>query len=121
MAKHYKLGKKGEKIALFHLKQKGYQILEKNWRKDKKEIDIIAKKNNIIVFIEVKTRSTEYYGEASEAVNTKKQKNLIDAAEEYIEQKNLDMEIRFDIISVYILGNKTKLFHIEDAFNDTLL
>ena len=116
MAEHIKTGKTGEKIAVKFLQSKAYDILETNWRTGHKEIDIIAKQNENIIFIEVKTRKSEYYEKPYEAVTRKKQELLIDAAEVYLEKNNLDVDIRFDIISILLINNKTKIEHIENAF-----
>ncbi|NQY66546.1 MAG: YraN family protein [Flavobacteriales bacterium] len=119
MAKHYDLGIQGEKVALAELEKNGYEILETNWRYDKAEIDIIATKDNFLVIAEVKTRSSINYGSPSEAVNITKENNLIKATEAYINEKDLDMECRFDIISVIIDGEKITLEHLEGAFTPT--
>lgn len=116
MAHHTDLGKKGENIAAGHLKGKGYKILERNWRYGKDEIDIIAETEMFIVFVEVKTRSTNYFGEPEESVTDKKQQFIIRAADEYVIQKEIDKEVRFDIVSIIIESNKQTIRHIEDAF-----
>jgi putative endonuclease len=110
------LGKKGEEIALKYLLKKGYALYEKNWRFRHKEVDIIASDGKDLVFVEVKTRSNEWYGSPEEAVDNRKQKYLIDAAEEYITSKNLDVNVRFDIISIILKPNYQSIDHIEDAF-----
>jgi len=120
MAKHYELGKKGESIAATHLIGKGYKIIKRNWRYGKDEIDIIAEIEDFIVFVEVKTRSTGYFGDPEQAVDDKKERFIIRAADEYIIQKDINKEARFDIISIIIEGNKQSIRHIEDAFYPTL-
>ena len=116
MSEHIKLGKQGESIAVEYLKSRGYKILEMNWRTRHKEIDIIALDKNEIVFIEVKTRKNNYFGDPEEAVNLKKQKFLINAAENYIISNKIDLEVRFDIISVIGDSNKYNINHIKEAF-----
>jgi putative endonuclease len=116
MSEHIKLGKKGELIAIEYLKSRGYKILEMNWRTRHKEIDIIALDKNEIVFIEVKTRKNNYFGDPEEAVNLKKQKFLINAAENYIISNKIDLDARFDIISVIGEGSKYNINHIKEAF-----
>lgn len=117
MLKHTEIGTNGEQIAAIFLKNKGYLILEINWRTGKKEIDIIAENADSIVFIEVKTRSNFNYGFPEEAVTESKKKLLKLAAEEYFEQKQLNKNIRFDIISILQQGKNTKeIIHFEDAF-----
>ncbi|MEZ5199070.1 MAG: YraN family protein [Bacteroidales bacterium] len=120
MAEHSDLGKKGEDIATRYLAGKGYQIIERNWRTGKDEIDIIAEKDKKLIIVEVKTRSTSSYGEPEESVTIHKQRFLIRAANEYVNSKEVDNEIRFDIISIIIESNKQTIRHIEDAFYPTL-
>jgi len=120
MAEFHELGKSGEEIAIGHLRQLGYDILEQNWRKGSFEVDIIAQKGKTLVIAEVKTRSTNYFGEPEEFVTKTKQRNLIKAANGYIYENNLEVETRFDIISVLIKGGQYKVHHIEDAFYPTL-
>jgi putative endonuclease len=120
MAEHNDLGRKGEEIAAAFLTEKGYQILEKNWRQWRNEIDIIAVDGKHLVIVEVKTRQSAFFGEPETAVTREKQKALIRAANAYIRYKNLDHEVRFDIISVIIAKEKEKIHHIEDAFYPVL-
>lgn len=108
-------GSYGEKIARDHLIENKYQILEQNLRNNLGEIDIIAKKDNIIVFIEVKSRSTINYGFPYEAVNYRKQSKIINVANTYIKLKKLkDYQFRFDIIEIFLKSKKIN--HIENAF-----
>ena len=116
MPEHIELGKRGELIAIEYLESKGYKILENNWRTNRKEIDIIAIDNNEIVFIEVKTRRNNHYGDPEEAVDMKKQKHLINAAEDYIFSNKIDLDTRFDIISVIYDGRNHSINHIKEAF-----
>ena len=120
MAKHYDLGKKGEETAANYLSEQGYQILERNWRFGKDEIDIIAEHDNFLVIVEVKTRSSSFYGNPEEAVDEQKQRLLIRAANEYVIQKEIDLEVRFDIFSIIIESDKQTINHIKDAFYPTL-
>lgn len=115
--KHIALGKKGEDKAVLHLTQTGYRILHRNWSSEKLEIDIIALKDDIVVFIEVKARSTSKYGWPEEAITKAKAKNLIEAAELYLEDQNLENEIRFDIISLVQQNSSFTLQHFIDAIN----
>lgn len=107
----------GEEFASSYLKDNGYEILERNWKFGREEIDIIAKKNDTLVIAEVKTRTGNFFGEPEEFVNRQKQRLLIKAANAYVERKNIDMEVRFDIISIIVSGSKKKINHLEDAFN----
>ena len=116
MAKHNELGKKGELIARKFLEAKGFKILETNWRHEKDELDIIVKDDDELVIIEVKTRSTSYFGDPSEAVGKAKEEFIIRAAEAYIEIHDLNMDMRFDIISIITNSNEEIIEHIKDAF-----
>ncbi len=116
MAKHIDLGKKGEKLAADFLINIGYKIIDLNWRLDKDEIDIIAKDGDELVIVEVKTRSTNYFGYPEESVDYRKEKFLIRATETYLEEKKIDSETRFDIIAIIIDDKATTIDHIKDAF-----
>ena len=116
MAEHNDFGKLGEELAVDYLTGKGYEILERNWRNIHKEIDIIAKDGKFLVIVEVKTRQTDEYGEPDIAVTRKKQRMLIAAANAYITRKGLDMETRFDIISIVFNDGEPVIDHIVDAF-----
>ena len=116
MSTHNELGVKGEILACEYLQEKGYTILEINWRFARAEIDIIAKQNQIIVFVEVKTRSTDFFGFPETAVDAAKQKNMAMAAEEFLEQQNIETDVRFDVISIVMKNNIPDIHHIEDAF-----
>jgi len=116
MATHNELGELGEEIATQFLLKKKYKILDRNWRWRKKELDIIAIDKEFLVFIEVKTRKFGSLENPKDAVTKKKQKFIIEGANAYIEAKNIEKEVRLDIISVLIKGNKHIIEHIEDAF-----
>ncbi len=116
MAQHNELGKAGEQQAQWFLRKKGYSLLETNWRHEKDEVDIIALDKNELVIVEVKTRSTGYFGDPEEAVTPRKARNLIRAAEAYVETKNLDCDVRFDIVAIVLKNGKTTIRHIENAF-----
>ncbi len=116
MGLHNELGKKGEQIALKHLENQGYKILEKNWFYQKAEIDIIAQKNDVLAVIEVKTRSSIEFGSPESFVSKSKIKLLSKAINAYIEQNNLDLEVRFDIISILLKNEDPIVEHIENAF-----
>ncbi|MBN2613509.1 MAG: YraN family protein [Bacteroidales bacterium] len=106
-------GRQGEEVAKLFLENKGYKILETNWRFDHKEIDIIALKDKEIVFVEVKARKNSRFGEPEEAVDEKKQQRLIEAAEAYLSGNDMDFEARFDVISII---NNTEIKHFPYAF-----
>ncbi|NQX80660.1 MAG: YraN family protein [Flavobacteriaceae bacterium] len=115
--KSHELGKEGEKMAVEYLLEKGYIILEKNWRYLKAEVDIIAQINEVLVIVEVKTRSSDYWNTPEKAVGYKKINMLMTAIDYYVQKKDMDVEVRFDIIA--IIKNKKAFYinHIENAFN----
>lgn len=116
MAEHNELGEKGEQLAIKHLLKKGYTIKEKNYRYLKAEVDIIARKDDILVAVEVKTRSSEYFGDPQDFVNPKKIKLLVSAIDHYVIENDLDVEVRFDIIAIINKKSTFTIEHIEDAF-----
>lgn len=117
MAKHNEIGKAGEIAARNFLENKGYTVLEANWRFHRAEVDLIAKDGNILVFVEVKTRSSEAFGKPESFVDARKQRFLAEAASAYMEQIGHNWEIRFDIVSVLLEpGAEALLEHFEDAF-----
>ncbi len=121
MAIQQEVGKRGEQIAIDYLTEKGYRILEHNWYFRRKEIDIIAEKDDFLVIIEVKSRSVGFQENPRDAVNIKKQKFLIQAANAYVYKFDIELEVRFDIITVVFFNeHEYKLKHIDDAFYPTL-
>lgn len=109
-------GKEGEYIAKKYLISKDYVILETNYRNKIGEIDLIARENDILVFAEVKTRTSIDYGYAFEAVDHRKQRKIINTSLVYIKYKNYrDTQVRYDIIEVYLTDNP-KINHLENAF-----
>lgn len=116
MSKASELGKQGEQIAMSHLQELGYEILELNWICDHLEIDIIAKDGNELVIVEVKTRGTASYEHPVEAVSNQKVRFLVNAAEAYIFEKNSLLETRFDVISIVFYGSGFQVEHYKNAF-----
>jgi putative endonuclease len=117
MSKHSKIGVKGEQIAADFLLNKGYIIIHRNWRSGKKEIDIIASKDGVLVIAEIKTRTNFDFGFPEEAVNRKKQQFLKSAAEVFIDGNPQYGYVRFDIISILMDGDVVKeIMHFEEAF-----
>jgi putative endonuclease len=117
MAIHNDLGRKGESIAKAHLETSGYEIMDENWVFGKAEIDLIAYKDKTIIFTEVKTRTGNAFGEPEGFVDARKQRLLVQAADEYIYLMNHQGEVRFDIIAILFNHNNSyTLKHIEDAF-----
>lgn len=124
MAEHNEFGKWGEDEAARFLERKGYSILERDWKWGKRDLDIIAvtEDRQTLVFVEVKTRSSEDLQEPEEAVDNAKMKNLAIAANAYVKAMNAMQDIRFDIVS--IIGKRKcleRIEHIEDAFNPLLI
>lgn len=117
MAKHLETGKKGEEIAGDFLQSQGFKILEKNWRYRRLEVDLIAMDSDVLVFVEVKTRSNAFFGQPEEFVDKKKEEHLARAAAEYMHQIKHDWAIRFDVVSVILENeNKWEVKHLRDAF-----
>ncbi|WP_299520611.1 YraN family protein [Winogradskyella sp.] len=116
MAQHNELGKKGEQLAVDFLIENNYDIVQQNYRFDKAEVDIIAKKDNILAIIEVKTRSTSDFGNPQDFVKPKQIKNLVKAVDEYVTENNLNLEVRFDIIAIVKEKQDFIIEHLENAF-----
>lgn len=116
MADHNDLGAWGEEFAALHLLKNDYEILERNWTFQKAEIDIIAKKNNEIIIVEVKTRNSDFFGDPQDFVTSGKIKLLTKAANEYLISNEISLEARFDIIAILKNKNTEKLTHYENAF-----
>ncbi|CAM1339098.1 YraN family protein [Tenacibaculum aestuarii] len=116
MAQHNELGKKGEQLAVDYLLKNGYEIVEKNYRFQKAEVDIIAQKDNVLIAVEVKTRSSINYGNPQDFVNPKKIKLLVSAIDNYVNDRDLDVEVQFDIIAILKEKEVFKIQHIKDAF-----
>lgn len=119
MYQRHETGKIGEDVALEYLQKKGYIIIERNFDCMQGEIDIIAKDNNEIVFVEVKTRTNEMYGEPKEAVNKTKKKHIYRSAEYYIYLRHLENQpVRIDVIEIYKKKEKYILNHIKQAITE---
>lgn len=116
MAKHNILGHNGEEIAAHYLEKHGYAILDRNWHCGHKDLDLVAAKDGTIVFVEVKTRSGTAFGQPRDAVNMQKIRRLVQSADAYIRYKCIDMDVRFDVISIVFENRQFKIEHIEEAF-----
>lgn len=116
MAEHNELGKLGEELAVDFLQKNGYEILETNWVFQKAEIDIIAQKDNILVAVEVKTRSSIDFGLPQDFVKPKKIQLLVKAINEYVVSNDLDVEVQFDIIAINKEEKDFNIEHIKNAF-----
>lgn len=118
MAAHNELGKWGEQVAADYLEAKGWRILHRDWKFDHKDLDIVCidNKTNMIVFVEVKTRSTDLWGEPSDAIDLKKKNNIINAATAYLREYRLfGRTWRYDCIS--IVGSPETTHTIEHKEN----
>jgi putative endonuclease len=117
MAKHNETGAYGEQLAVDYFIKAGYIILEKNWRYKKWEVDIIAHKNDLLHFIEVKSRTSRQFGHPEESVHAKKIKHLIDASAEYLYLHPQWQRIQFDVLSIMLHKEKEPdYFLIEDVY-----
>jgi len=119
MKDHIELGKAGEAIAVAHLEEKGYRILDRNWRLGREEIDIIARDGNFIVIVEVKTRTSNIFAEPETSVTRSKQRILVRTANAYVNYRRQYGEVRFDIITILIRPEGETINHIVDAFYAT--
>jgi len=117
MAEHNILGRKGEDMAAEFLQEHGYCILERNWMNmGKKELDIICTKDEVCVFVEVKTRRVGSATTPIEAVNARKQHRICLAADSYLKEHHIDSCSRFDVVCIVYDGEFSSVEHIEDAF-----
>ena len=116
MAEHNELGKLGEEMAVEFLRKHGYTILQTNYTFQKAEIDILAQKENTLAVVEVKTRSSLDFGLPQDFVKSKKIQLLVKAVDAFVNEKDLDMEVRFDIIAINKKGNSFVIEHLIDAF-----
>lgn len=116
MASHNELGKLGEDLAVEYLLKKGYKIVARNFIYHKAEVDIMARKDNTLAIIEVKTRSTPDFGNPQEFLKAKQIQRLIKAVDHFVTAHDMDVEVRFDIVAIIKNKAGTRLDHIEDAF-----
>ncbi|MEM8999506.1 MAG: YraN family protein [Bacteroidota bacterium] len=116
MGIHNEFGKQGEQLAVDFLIQTGYEILQRNYRCQKAEVDVIAKKSDVLAIVEVKSRHSDFLENIAETVNQKKRQLLVMAANQYVIDNDLDIEIRFDIITVLKRGEKYEVTHLKEAF-----
>ena len=112
----YQIGKTGEQLAVELLETKAYKILHLNYRYGRREIDIIAQQDNLLVFVEVKLRTTDVFGYPEEFVNEKKAAKIMEGADQYIYELKWKGNIRFDIVAIRQIKDQTELVQIEDAF-----
>lgn len=124
MAEHNELGKWGEELAAKYLEQKGYVIRDRDWRQGKLDLDIVAVADDgeTVVFVEVKARKTNAFGQPEQAVDAKKIKRLARAADSYVKLLGVSAPLRFDIVSIIGDQKETQTIeHIVDAFNPMVI
>lgn len=117
MAEHNDFGKRGEELARHYLEEHGYEIVERDWHIGHHDVDIIAHRDKEFVFVEVKTRRDNAFGEPEEFVDRKKQRAYIRLADTYVQRHNIEEEVRFDIISIIINQQEYHIKHIVRAFS----
>ncbi|MBF0566634.1 MAG: YraN family protein [Nitrospirae bacterium] len=110
------VGKRGESLALKYLKKVGYRIVVTNYKNRVGEIDLVAKDGEVLVFVEVKTRRNDSFGEPFEAVGYRKKKKIMDTATCYLKELHELPPVRFDVISVTLDGGKSEILHLKDVF-----
>ncbi len=116
MAAHNELGKWGEDLATVFLEKKGYEIIERDWKSGRIDLDIIAREGATLVIVEVKTRRNRLYGDPEEAVDYRKRKSLQSAINHYVKSHRLGQKVRFDIISIVgTIGSEPEIDHIKDV------
>jgi putative endonuclease len=116
LASHNELGKLGEQLAIEFLKKDGYAIIETNWVYEKAEIDIIARRENVLSIVEVKTRSGTVFGLPQDFVDRKKIRLLVKAVNQFVLSRDLDVDVRFDIIGIHKVDTGFSITHLTDAF-----
>lgn len=120
MAEHNQTGTAGEELACAWLREHGFQILHRNWRHGRHEIDIVAREGRFLVVVEVKTRSSAHWGDPETAVGPAKRRNLLRAGAELAHLVPLDLELRYDVMSITHTSKGPEILHIPDAFYPTL-
>ncbi len=116
MAERNDTGREGEELARTFLQEKGYNVLHTNWHFHHYELDIVAIDIDWLVVVEVKTRAIDHLLSPEDAVDMKKMRRTVSAADAYMRYFNLEMPVRFDIITVIKGPNGHTIEHYEDAF-----
>lgn len=116
MAEHNLFGKEAEERALEYLKANAYTLLKKNYRYRKAEVDLLMQKEDLLICVEVKARSSTFFGAPEQFISSKKIRLLVGAVDHFIQENQLDLEVRFDIIAFTVKGKQWKLNHIKQAF-----
>lgn len=117
MSDKIKKGKEAEDLAADFLRGLGYEIVERNYRYRRSEIDLIVRKVNWLVFVEVKMRSSDAFGYPEEFVDYRKSKNIVTGAEHYTYSNNYEGNVRYDVVAISIINGKPDIRHFEDAFH----
>ncbi|MEQ8425076.1 MAG: YraN family protein [Cyclobacteriaceae bacterium] len=117
MTDKIKKGNKGEELAAAYLQKKGYEVVQRNYRYRRSEIDLIVKKDNWLIFVEVKTRSSISFGYPEEFVDEKKVAKILEGAEQFLHEGDWQGNVRYDIISVRLKNGISEIEHFEDAFH----
>lgn len=120
MAEHNDLGKQGERIAADFLERKGFEILDRNWHYEKKEVDLFAHYDDKLIVVEVRTRQSEHWEHPKETITDRKIRCIVEATEAYIEEHDINQEVRFDVVTVMPRGEDWEIEHIEEAFHPLL-
>lgn len=116
MAAHNELGKWGEDLAASYLEEQGYEILERDWKSGHHDLDIVARDENSLVIVEVKTRRNRLFGDPEEAIDYKKRLSLQSAANHYVKSHRTKAPVRIDVISIVgTIGNTPEIDHIKDV------
>lgn len=116
MAKHNELGKAGEEEAALYLENEGYTICHRNWHSGRRELDIVARKDNELIVVEVKTRRNDEFGNPEEAVTGRKIRSIVASTDVYLKKFGIDLPVRFDIITVVGTKPPFQIEHIREAF-----
>ena len=116
MAEHNEFGREGEEMAVAYLLDKGYRILQRNYRYQKAEIDIIAQKGDVLAVVEVRTRSSDRIISIADTITPKKIRHLVNAANAFVRSHGLELEVRFDVIAILKNARVSKVEHLKDAF-----
>jgi putative endonuclease len=116
LANHNELGRKGEDLAVDFLLKNGYEIVARNFVYQKAEVDIIAKKENMLAVVEVKTRRSVNFGDPQQFLKPKQIQRIIKAVDAFINENKMDVEVRFDIIAIVLNNKEMSLEHLENAF-----
>jgi putative endonuclease len=116
MGSHNEFGKRGEQLAADYMVNQGFTILRRNYRYRKAEIDLIARKGNILAIVEVKSRSSEFFQNITDTVTKKKIRLMVLAADHFVVDNDLNVEVRFDIITILKVNGTFKIELVENAF-----